>query len=206
LSSQTLAIALADPCEPGAAMTSWGTGGVLLMEYFGVTDLKRLRSACYASVLEAGLDNGRAIAFVFAINEGLTNAVLHGGGMGQLILLRNETDRLIANVVDPGGATARLTEDLPPSTFSVGRGLWAARRMVDDLTLITSVEGTSLRLEVAIAQPANLLWMETGAHAELVPLLASILFEDTSEPAAELKPQRTTLALVNGELGDLGSR
>ncbi len=188
-------------------MTSWGTGGVLVMEHFGVTDFKRLRSACYANVLEAGLDNGRAMAFVFAINEGLTNAVLHGGGVGQFILLRSETGRLIANVVDSGrGATAPLPEDLPPRTFSVGRGMWVARRMVDDLTLTTSLEGTTLRLEVAIAPPANLSWTETGAYAELVPLLASILFGDTSQPAGGRETATHKSGLVNDDLGDLGSR
>jgi hypothetical protein len=84
-------------------MASWGvgpTGGdVLVIEYFDAGNLKRLRSACYACAVSAGLDEGRAMGFVFAINNGTTNAVLHGGGTGQLVLSHSNS-RLVAQVID----------------------------------------------------------------------------------------------------------
>jgi serine/threonine-protein kinase RsbW len=188
-------------------MTSWGTGGVLLMERFGVRDLKRLRSACLKSVLKAGLDKGRAMAFVFAINEGLTNAVLHGGTMGHLTLLRSDTGRLIANVTDRGRGPAGIhSEDLMPPISGGARGLWAAMRMVDDMTLTTGVDGTTLKLEVAISHPSNISWTETGGYAELVPLLSSILFDEASHSAGRPEPAAESLALVNDERRAVGRR
>ncbi len=175
-------------------MTSWDTGpaggDVLLMEHFNASDLRWLRSACYACAVKAGMDEARATGFVFAINEGTTNAVLHGGGKGQLILLRSDTGRLIAQVVDTGpGSTATIPDSPPPPTSLGGRGLWAASRMVDEITLTTGFEGTTLRLEVAIALPENgSSWTGSGAYAELVPQLASILFAETPRPLGRMEP------------------
>ncbi len=91
---------------------------------------------------------------MFAINEGATNAVLHGGGKGQLVLLHSDVGTLIAQVVDTGpGSSVPIPEHLPPPDSAGGRGLWVARRMVDEMTLTTGFEGTTLRLEVAIARP-----------------------------------------------------
>lgn len=164
-------------------MTSWSIGSpggeVLLLEHFGPADLQRLRAMCYALAIRAGLDEGRALRLVFAINEGTANAVLHGDGGGQLTLLRTTAGRLIAQVVDNGpGLTAPIPDDLPAADSPGGRGLWAARRMVDDMTLTTTDEGTTLRLEVAIARPVNDPWVGAGDFARFVPHLASILFED----------------------------
>jgi anti-sigma regulatory factor (Ser/Thr protein kinase) len=189
-------------------MTSWGvgpTGGdVLLIEHFDVGDLRWLRSACYVCALKSGLDEGRAMGFVFAINEGTTNAVLHGGGTGQLILLRSDTGRLIAQVVDTGpGSPVQIPEHLPPSTSTSGRGLWAARQMVDEMTLTTGFEGTTLRLEVAGA--VNDSWTGNGVYADLVPDLASILFAETPRPLGRAAPATERVPQLAGEvLGELG--
>ena len=191
-------------------MTSWGigpTGGdVLLMEHFDVGDLRWLRSACYACAVKAGLDEDRAMGFVFAINEGTTNAVLHGGGTGQVVLLRSDTGRLIAQVVDTGpGSSVPIPEQLPPSNSTGGRGLWAARRMVDEMTLTTGFEGTTLRIEIAIARPVNDSWTGTGVYADLVPDPASILFVEAPRPLGGPEPAKAGVSQLADEvLGDLG--
>jgi anti-sigma regulatory factor (Ser/Thr protein kinase) len=90
-------------------------GDALLVEPFSFDNLARLRLACYESVLQAGLAEGRALMFVFAIDQGLVNAIQHGGGRGLLILRRNGADRLIAEVSDRGtGIPPPLAESPEP--------------------------------------------------------------------------------------------
>jgi len=137
-------------------MTGWGiapgSGDVLLVEHFEAPDLQRIRSDCYISCVKAGLDDDRAQMFVLAVNEGLTNAIVHGGGWGVLVLLSTDAGRLIAHVTDNGpGISREIPESLPPANSPGGRGLWTARHMVDELSLTSGLEGTTLRLEVAIA-------------------------------------------------------
>jgi len=192
-------------------MTNWSIGSpggeVLLFEHFGPADLRRLRAMCYALAIRAGLDEGRALRLVFAISEGTANAVLHGEGGGQLTLLRTTAGRLIAQVVDNGpGLTAPVPDDLPPADSPGGRGLWAARRMVDDMTLTTSDEGTTLRLEVAIERPENDRWAGAGDFVRFVPHLASILFEDyaLNRPGGNPLTMDWASMLTDDEPGKLG--
>ena len=193
-------------------MTSWAvgpTGGdVLLIEHFGARDLGWLRSVCYACAVSAGLDEDRAIGFVFAINEGTTNAVLHGGGKGELVLLRSDVGILIAQIVDTGpGLSMPIPEHLPPPDSPGGRGLWAARRMVDEMTMTTGFEGTTLRLEVAITRPENDPWTGTGAYTELAPRLGAILFAETPQPPDRMEaPAVGVREPADHELGGLDRR
>jgi serine/threonine-protein kinase RsbW len=122
---------------------------VLVAESFGVDDLGRLREQCYSAVRDAGLAHVRALTFVWAINEGLVNAIQHGGGHGRLLILAH-TECIFAEIANALPSTLTAASPAPDEDGSDGgHGLWIARRMVDHLTLTLGPEGTTLRLEIA---------------------------------------------------------
>lgn len=148
---------------------------VLLSEAFTVDDVGQVRVRCYHCALDAGLTHERALMFAFSINEAMLNAIQHGGGRGVVLVLHDGVGRLIAEVVDGGpGVTSPLPEQLPLAEANGGRGLWLARRLVDQLTMEASEEGTTLRLEVACGREAY-PWSGSPHDVRMATLLAAIL-------------------------------
>src|SRR5947207_15222701 len=86
-----------DSGEPG---DEDGTPVLIALE-FRRPDIGRLRQRVAACATEAGLRGQRLQAFIMAVNEIITNAVLHGGGRGRLRLWRGER-QLICEVSDRG--------------------------------------------------------------------------------------------------------
>jgi hypothetical protein len=64
------------------------TTHVLLTESFDHSSITALRHVVASRVGDAGLTGERLDDFVVAVNELLTNAVRHGGGLGRLALWR----------------------------------------------------------------------------------------------------------------------
>jgi anti-sigma regulatory factor (Ser/Thr protein kinase) len=89
---------------------------------------------------------------VLAVNEVITNAVLHAGGHGRATL------RLIGGwawctVSDsgPGLPAKYLTMPATPEAFEVGgRGVWLAHRLCDEVTVATGPIGTTIGLGMAL--------------------------------------------------------
>ena len=128
-----------------------GSGHVLAAQLFTDTHLSFARADCRTVLRNIGFDEPRASAFVYAINECLTNVIRHGGGHGWFILISDAT-RLVALIIDHGpGASMTIREQQPANDAMHGRGLWLARLMVDHMTLTTGPDGTSVRLEMAHA-------------------------------------------------------
>ncbi len=124
------------------------TDRVLLDEIFSGFDLAWIRGDCAIALQQTRLDGDRAALFVAAINEGLANAVRHGGGGGRIVLLYYGSE-VVAHISDRGpGMTGAIPEHLPPTDAPGGRGLWMSRRMVDRLVLSSGPHGTVLRLEM----------------------------------------------------------
>jgi anti-sigma regulatory factor (Ser/Thr protein kinase) len=124
-------------------------GDVLLVMNFALDDLAQARAACRAALLDVRLDHDRVSMLVGAINEGLINAIQHGGGAGMLALLY-DGETLFAQIVDHGpGLVGPIPDQLPPQDAPGGRGLLMARQMVDQLAITSDSGGTTLRLHMA---------------------------------------------------------
>lgn len=124
-------------------------GHVLMAERFDAIDLRRLRDGCRAALRHTVLDDDRTWMFVVAINECVTNAIRHGGGHGQFILI-DDGAVLVAEIIDQGpGFSTTIPEQPPARDALAGRGLWMVQRIVDRMTLNTGLGGTTVLLEMA---------------------------------------------------------
>ncbi len=121
---------------------------VLLERSFDVDDLAEIRGQAFEAVSAAGAVDHKARSFVGAVNEGMTNAIVHGGG-GGLLTIRREGSSLAAEVRDRGEAEPfAVPATWPPVDKEGGRGLRLAWELVDRLTIWTGVPGTALVLEL----------------------------------------------------------
>ena len=123
----------------------------LLDQPFDSTSLAGTRRLIRQRLAESGLQPDRAEAFTFAINEGLINAIMHGGGGGDVTVER-AGGRLVATVEDrrPTPPFALPTR-LPPPDALGGRGLWLATGSCDAIRLESGRQGLRLILEVDLA-------------------------------------------------------
>ena len=136
-----------DSGEPG---DEDGTPVLIALE-FRRPDIGRLRQRVAACATEAGLRGQRLQAFIMAVNEIITNAVLHGGGRGRLRLWRGER-QLICEVSDrgPGIPDEQTAAGRPPPEATSGRGLWLTRRLCDAFSVETGRQGTTVRVAAAL--------------------------------------------------------
>jgi serine/threonine-protein kinase RsbW len=136
-----------DSGEPGGED---GTPVLIALE-FRRPDIGRLRQRVAACAGEAGLRGQRLQAFVMAVNEIITNAVLHGGGRGRLRLWRGDR-QLVCEVSDrgPGIPGERTAAGRPPPEATSGRGLWLTRRLCDAFTVETGRNGTTVRVAAVL--------------------------------------------------------
>ena len=100
------------------------TGGAPLRMRFTGADLPRLRLRVGAAAAAAGLDENRCEELVLAVYELASNAILHGGGRGRLLLSRVG-----------GSVRCQVSDDGPGfvGTAPPGRGLWLARQLTDGI-------------------------------------------------------------------------
>ncbi len=92
-----------------------------------------------------------------AVNELLTNAVRHGGGVGR-VRLWAENDAVVCEVSDSGGglpAVRPAPVTRPAADTPGGWGLWLAEELTDTFELITGGEGTTVRVSSrsSLSQP-----------------------------------------------------
>jgi anti-sigma regulatory factor (Ser/Thr protein kinase) len=119
--------------------------GAATLDFDG-TGLGRLRDSVAEHARQAGLTERRVVDLQLAVNELVTNAVLHGAGTGSLWLWAR-AGVLACEVRDAGRAGASLTGRIPPPPGSVGgRGLVLVNYVSDLVRVHTGPDGTAVRL------------------------------------------------------------
>jgi anti-sigma regulatory factor (Ser/Thr protein kinase) len=111
-----------------------------------------VRHAVLDRLAAAGLSGDRLHGFVLAVNEVITNVVLHAGGNGR-IRLWLDGDSAWCTVTDagPGIPAKYLTVPEVPEAFEVGgRGIWLAYQLCDEVTMATGPIGTTIGLRMAL--------------------------------------------------------
>ena len=127
-------------------------GEVLMERHFDRDTLAETRAAVYSSVVEAGAPDERARGFTISVAEGMNNAVIHGGGTGDVTMCRTGGDRVVAEVRDWGNAEPfEIPLKPPPPATMGGRGLWLASQLCDRVRVLRGWRGTSLILELSLA-------------------------------------------------------
>ncbi|MFC7529544.1 ATP-binding protein [Actinoplanes sp. GCM10030250] len=125
---------------------------MLLDRSFGHDDITVLRHEVSAHLGRIGLGPDRRHGYLLAVNEVITNVVLHAGGNGRLVL-RVESGSAWCVVTDsgPGIPGSRLSEVRAPEAFEIGgRGLWLAHQLCDEVTTATGPIGTSIGLRMSL--------------------------------------------------------
>jgi anti-sigma regulatory factor (Ser/Thr protein kinase) len=115
-------------------------GAALLQMRFTVADLSRLRLRVGRIAGLAGLDERRGEEFVLAAYELACNAILHGGGSGNLLLSRPD-----------GFLRCQVSDEGPgfiAGAAAAGRGLWLARLLTDGIEIDSGAHGAIVTLMV----------------------------------------------------------
>jgi anti-sigma regulatory factor (Ser/Thr protein kinase) len=127
------------------------TGAALLDRVFERQDITLVRHAVQSLLTAAGFAGDRLQSFVLAVNEIITNAVLHAGGRGRVVL-RPTAHSIWCTVTDSGPGIPARYHGPPevPGAFEVGgRGLWLAYRLCDEVTMATGPIGTTIGLRMS---------------------------------------------------------
>ena len=123
----------------------------LLDRTFGGGDIAVIRHAVQACLIVAGFTGDRLQAFVLAINEVITNVVLHAGGHGHIVLWPAGSSTW-CTVTDSGTGIPEqyLSPPEMPEAFEVGgRGIWLAYQLCDEVTVATGPIGTTIGLRMS---------------------------------------------------------
>lgn len=124
----------------------------LLDRRFGRDEIAVVRHEVTGRLSGAGLTGDRLSGFVLAVNEVITNVVLHAGGPGRVVLWL-AGDSAWCTVTDSGpGIPARyLKPPEVPEAFEVGgRGIWLAHQLCDEVTVATGPIGTTIGLRIVL--------------------------------------------------------
>ena len=125
---------------------------LLLDRVFGRDDITLVRHQVSDCLTAMGFSGDRLNGFVLAINEVITNVVLHAGGRGRLVL-STEDGSAWCMVTDSGPGIPRryLTPPDVPAAFEVGgRGIWLAYQLCDEVTMATGPIGTTIGLRTVL--------------------------------------------------------
>jgi anti-sigma regulatory factor (Ser/Thr protein kinase) len=145
--------------HPGGSMTpTLGASDPnprLIDRIFGRDEITVVRHEVAGRLTAAGLTGDRLQGFVLAVNEVVTNVVLHAGGQGRLALwLAGESAWCSVTDSGPGIPAHYLSSPEVPGAFEVGgRGIWLAYQLCDEVTMATGPIGTTIGLRIDLAQP-----------------------------------------------------
>lgn len=107
-------------------------------------DLQASRRAFAGAASEAGVEGPRLDELTLALNEILTNAIVHGGGAARLRVWLDLQAGSLTCVIDDDGAGAAnplLGYTRPPEPTPGGYGTWLARRLFDRCEFMRSDSG-----------------------------------------------------------------
>jgi anti-sigma regulatory factor (Ser/Thr protein kinase) len=142
----------------GGSATDHLIGCELLDRVFGREEITVVRHEVTGTLTAAGLGGDRLHGFVLAVNEVVTNVVLHAGGQGR-ITVRLADGSAWCTITDsgPGIPAHYLASPEVPGAFEVGgRGIWLAYQLCDEVTMATGPIGTTIGLRIALpGRPAG---------------------------------------------------
>lgn len=122
----------------------WGSASVELSR----DALRQVRQFVRQQATTAGLDHDRVVELVLAVNEVVTNSLVHGAGRGVLRAWAG-TQEVVCEVSDDGTIDDPLAGRWPPSHESEGcRGLWLVNQLCDLVELRSGAGGTRVRLHM----------------------------------------------------------
>jgi anti-sigma regulatory factor (Ser/Thr protein kinase) len=122
----------------------------LLDRRFGRDEITVVRHEVLDRLGAAGLTGDKLHGFVLAVNEVITNVVLHAGGHGRIVLWL-EAGSAWCTVTDSGPGIPAKYLSVPdvPEAFEVGgRGIWLAYQLCDEVTMATGPIGTTIGLRI----------------------------------------------------------
>jgi anti-sigma regulatory factor (Ser/Thr protein kinase) len=125
----------------------------LLDRTFGRDDITRVRHLVADELAGAGLSGERLHGFVLAVNEVVTNVVLHAGGHGRIVVWLTGGSAW-CTVTDSGPGIPEQYRNAPevPEAFEVGgRGIWLAYQLCDEVTMATGPIGTTIGMRIALS-------------------------------------------------------
>ena len=130
---------------------------VILDRSFGRDEITVLRHQISARLPAVGLVGDRLQGFVLAVNEIITNVVLHAGGHGRLVLwLTGGSAWCTVTDSGPGIPARYLSAPEIPEAYEVGgRGIWLAYQLCDEVTVATGPIGTTIGLRIAVPRRAT---------------------------------------------------
>jgi anti-sigma regulatory factor (Ser/Thr protein kinase) len=145
------------PAAPilGNPATGHLIGRELIDRLFSREEITLVRHEITGSLTAAGLGGDRLHGFILAVNEVVTNVVLHAGGHGR-ITLRLLGGSAWCTVTDSGPGIPAQYRSRPeaPGAFAVGgRGIWLAYQLCDEVTMATGPLGTAIGLRIALRAP-----------------------------------------------------
>jgi len=146
---------------PGAESTvlagSAADAPQLLDRRFGRDEIAVVRHEVSGRLAAAGLGGDRLQGFVLAVNEVITNVVLHAGGQGRAVLwLAGGSAWCTVTDSGPGIPARYLCQPEVPEAFEVGgRGIWLAHQLCDEVTVATGPIGTTIGLRIALPRRAS---------------------------------------------------
>jgi anti-sigma regulatory factor (Ser/Thr protein kinase) len=124
----------------------------LLDRTFGRDEITVVRHQTAGALRAVGLNGDRLLGFVLAVNEVITNVVLHAGGHGRIVLwLTGGSAWCTVTDSGPGIPEHFLHASRMPQTFEVGgRGIWLAYQLCDEVSVATGPIGTTIGMRVAL--------------------------------------------------------
>ncbi len=113
------------------------------------SQISRARSIVAGFAIDRGYDETLVYQVKVAVSEAVANAIEHGSPKGSLnkvqIDLKDSKDMLVIEVKDEGRFKRRLPTFQPGGSVR-GRGLFLISAMMDEVDIIESPNGTTLRL------------------------------------------------------------
>jgi anti-sigma regulatory factor (Ser/Thr protein kinase) len=139
----------------------------LLDRKFGREEITVIRHQLTERLDASGFAGDKLQSFVLAVNEVITNVVLHAGGQGRLVLwLTGGSAWCTVTDSGPGIPEQFLTPPAVPQTFDIGgRGIWLAYQLCDEVTIATGPIGTTIGLRMALPGHHQATGLVNGASS-----------------------------------------
>jgi len=119
---------------------------------FGEDQITAVRHEVQSRLTMLGFTGDRLQGFVLAVNEVITNVVLHAGGHGRIVLwVAGGSAWCTVTDSGPGIPEHYLSRPQVPEAFEVGgRGIWLAYALCDEVTMATGPIGTTVGLRMVL--------------------------------------------------------